>query len=377
MAGNFFTFGGVRAVSGSITIPWTGCWAADVEFADTTTLPTGAAALVLGNLSLVGTVYRSAAYAGRITARIVGGAGGWRKSVAPHSYSLESGVTIGMVLGDVAALVGETVNVPTNSVLGVYYVREATVAEQVLRQLAGADWYVDPVGVTQIQARAPATVTSNFLVNTYDPARGQFEISTEDYASWLPGAQFSNANVPTVQTASMVRIESSNSGKLRHTVLATGPDDQTDRMLQPIRDVIRHELPALGYLGVFGYVVSETSGTTITATPASGALPLPALIRIPMKSGSAGMQGKPPNGSTIAVAFLDGNPTQPVVIGGMPFPGQGRRVVCYGDDVQFAGAPSPMTAATPYVVSPGPLVSVELAAIPVAAAAGRVTPELP
>lgn len=335
--GAFLSFGGVRASVGSLVMPYTGAWAADLEFPDTTTLPT-TGELVVGNLSLTGTVYRSAAFAGSRMTRIVGGHGGWRESVPAHAYSLPSGVLLSLVLRDTARVVGEVVHVPTGAdhILGNYYIREAAPAQRVLAQLVGSGWYIDTDGTTVIASRPTDNIGSYFLVNAYQGALGQFTISTEDYAAWLPGATFTNELVPDVQTVGMVRLETSNDGLLRHTVLATGPDGITDRMLQPIRDVIRNELPRLTYLGCYQYTVIGSAGDTVSCAPLNPAIGLPSIVRIPVRSGVAGMRSIPRTGTRLAVGFLDSDPTLPFVVGGMDLPGSSAPVVCYGDVVALS-----------------------------------------
>ena len=71
---------GMRVVSGTLTMPLYGTWSADLALA--TAAPIAEHATVkLGNLLLSGTVIRQMSSAGSRTARIVGGAGGWRKTL--------------------------------------------------------------------------------------------------------------------------------------------------------------------------------------------------------------------------------------------------------------------------------------------------------
>ncbi len=193
--GQFATLGGVRIVSGSIMIPIYGMWAGDVALASDATV-TPDAALVLGNLEMAGHIYRQAPFVGARACRVTAGFGGWRKTVPAKQYSLASGVKLGMVLSDAALEVGEKVNVLNDVIVGTGYAREKAPASRVLRQLAGANWYVDRDGVTQIDAWPTRNVTSPFSVEDQDGGRGWVTIATEDYAGWLPGCTFT---APTLE----------------------------------------------------------------------------------------------------------------------------------------------------------------------------------
>lgn len=358
----FLEFGGQRVHVGAITIPFTGLWVADLTFADVNEIAT-TDVLSVGDLSLRGTVFRQAVFAGQRTARVVGGFGGWLKSLPARAYALPGGVRVKMVLGDAAAEAGEQLSVATDSVIGDYFIREAAEGQRVLRQLAGLGWFVDTAGVTQVRARPAATILGDYLVQSYDGARGEFVISTESYAEWQPGNTFENALVTSPQTVGMVRIESDNDGTLRHTILTVGPEGDADRMLGPIRALIRSEVPALTFLGTYSYIVVESTDTVATCRPENPGT-LPAVVKVPLRNGVAGMQATPASGARIALVFLDGDPSRPRMMGGLEPAGTARAVVCYGDTVN-AGAGE-------VVISPGTVQTIELAGLPVTVKAQRL-----
>jgi len=360
----FLSFGGFRAHSGSLTLPFTGAWVADLRFADTTDLA-ATATLTCGDLALVGTIYRQAVFAGQRVARIVGGYGGWRKDVGARAYRLPGGISTALIARDLAAEVGETVAGASNQAIGDYFLREAAPAQRILRQLVGLAWYVDNAGVTQLSARPTVDITGEFLVNSFDPARGEFVISTESYAEFVPGATFSNALVPDTQAINMVHIESDNEGKLRHTVLVSGPSDEPDRMMAALREIIRGEVSRLTFLGTYGYVVESSDGSTVTARAINASLSLPPVVAIPLRNGVAGLNCKPQSGSTIAVGFLDGLPTQPFIVGGMDVAGEARAVICYGDTVNVPSSGN-------VVLTPGPVTQGELDTVGVLVKAQRL-----
>lgn len=218
----FATANGARIVTLSLSLPLYGTWEADVTLADPAPL-TAPVALTLGNLSLVGAVYRQGPFGGVQYARLVGGGGGWRSTLPAQAYGNPGGVLLSTVLRDAAAAVGEQVNVPStvDAVIGQFFTREKAPASRVLGQLGGPLWWVDAAGVTQITARPAATITTPFTVEAFDPGCGELTIATEDYASWLPNATFSAPVLAGPQLVSYVRHAAGNDGRLRTHVLVS------------------------------------------------------------------------------------------------------------------------------------------------------------
>src|SRR5262249_44254035 len=146
---------GIQVVGGSLLIPLVGAWTADLYLATDQTL-SGPVPVTIGNLSLLGTVYRSEPYGGQTRARLVGGYGGWRQQVSAQGYGSGSGVKLSHVLQDVAAACGERVNVANDTSVGSAWTRAGlgSVASDVLWALVGAGiipaWRVDQSGVTQV-----------------------------------------------------------------------------------------------------------------------------------------------------------------------------------------------------------------------------------
>lgn len=188
---DYSTLSGERVVSGSLMIPRYGAWVADVALAIQTTLRSPVT-LTVGSLSLVGAVVRAGAYAGSRAYRLVGGYGGWRRNIGARAYASAVGVSSAMVLGDIAAEVGEVVAVNAPEYLGASYVRTAGPASTTLRQIA-ATWWVDAQGVTQVDGvRSQALITSAFLPTHRDGAAGLVQIATEAESDWMPGRTFTS-----------------------------------------------------------------------------------------------------------------------------------------------------------------------------------------
>lgn len=216
----FATFAGARIVSGSVLVPLYGMWSGDVSLASSDAVsPTGP--LVLGDLTLQGAIVRQAPFGGRRACRLVAGAGGWRSTIPKRQYAFAGGVKLSTILGDAATECGEKLGSLTDTIVGTGYVRPEREASFVLRALAGPFWYVDPNGLTQIQAWPTKTVTAPFTVIEDDGGRGAIEIATEAYASFLPGAVFSAPTLTGPQTAAATRFTFLEDGTFRVEVLTS------------------------------------------------------------------------------------------------------------------------------------------------------------
>jgi len=306
----YASLSGVRVVSGVVTLPYYGLASGDLVLATEDEVP-ASCTLRVGNLALAGTVYRQAAFAGSRSVRFVAGAGGWRRVVSPRAYRDPGGVALSMVLRDLAAEVGESIAITADRTIGTAFVREAAPAARILRQLVGREWWIDAAGVTRFGARASAEVRSDYQVEVRDGAGGRFVISTEDLASWAPGAAFFNPIVAGAQTIASVSIVMASSGKLRLDVLAGGPD----RLERGENEIIRGELPWLTFQGLWEYSVESATETTFSGRPTSD-VPLPDLVDVELRPSISGMKVRPAPGTRVLVAFVNADPTRPVVVGG-------------------------------------------------------------
>ncbi len=365
----FISYGGARVHTGSLTIASSGAWVADVSFAGDLSLPT-TAALEVGNLALLGSIYRARAFSGQVRARLVGGYGGWHKQLGARAYSLPGGVKLSMVLGDAAHDAGEKIVVANDYVIGDYFVRQAGEGTRTLRGLLGEQWYVDTDGTTRTGQRTGSAVSSDFLVNAFDTATGTATVSTERYTEWMPGNTFQNAVVPEPQTIATVRIDADNTGKLRHTVLVKGAETDHERLTGALRQLIREEIAAAGLFGLYSYSVLDATADSVTCTPLDATAGLPAVVSVPLRNGVAGLSAKPAPGADVVLAFVDGNPARPRVMGGHSPPSIARTVICYGDTVNVPGVGD-------VALTPGTTEAVELAALELAGSvvrAQRLTP---
>ncbi len=298
------TLNGSRVISGTITFPYYGPWVADLILASSEDIGTSVT-LVAGDLSLKGTVVRQATFANSRSARIVGGAAGWRKSLPSKGYSHEAGVKLSSVLGDAALALD------ADRVVGTLYAREEAKAERVLNLELGGKWWIDSGGATQTKARDSSAVVTPFTVIAWSGGKGQFEIATESIASWQPGKSFSSHVVPSPQVISSVTIEGTNEGKLRLHVLSTNGD--LERLRVDIRSLIRAEIASLSYSGVWEYTIESGDNKTVDVTPTDKRMP--PITKCPMMPGLMGEVVTPTPGSKCRIVFVNSDPTRPECVG--------------------------------------------------------------
>ena len=209
---------GLRSTSSSIAIPFYGTWVADVELAPDAVL-SGSVTFQIGNLTLRGTVLRAAPFAGSSSTRLVGGAGGWGKTIKLDPYRLASGGPPPPGLPDAARACGETVKLAVDRNLGEFYVPERGPGSRILRQLGGELWWMDPAGVTQVGPRPTTKIKSPATIAAYGGGKGWLSVATEDLAAWMPGATFAGNTVAQAITVGAVRIDAGEDGNLRLEVL--------------------------------------------------------------------------------------------------------------------------------------------------------------
>lgn len=318
MSGYFASVNGLQVVGGSLLIPLIGMWTADLRLA-TSQMVTGQATVVIGNLSLLGTVYRADDYGGQVRVRMVGGYGGWRVSIPPQGYGNASGVQLSTVLQDAASACGEQVNVSSNPNVGNAYVRTqfpTSVAGDVLWQMLSQGfipaWYVGPSGVTQITAWPSVAVSTPFTVTDQKTDEGLVTIATEDYASWLPGCTFTSPLLTSGETFTSAGVHYvwGTDGTFRFEVF-TGTTG--DRVLGPFQQMVEREVAPLRFFGRYEYSISNPSTSTIDGSPTDPSLGLPDVQQVPLTGDSISTY-TPPSGGTAHIMFVNGQPTKPVCV---------------------------------------------------------------
>lgn len=88
-----------------------------------------------------------------------------------------------------------------------------------------------------------------------------------------------------------------------------------DRLLQSIRSIVRAELPTLTFSGIYEYSIQSSNGNTVNCDPIDTTIPLPSLPNVELRPSILGESvSSPPRASRCLVAFVNSDPTRPVIL---------------------------------------------------------------
>ena len=307
------TLNGVPVTTCRVQIPAYGLWWAEVECASPDAI-TGRVSLAIDDVAFVGTIMSGGAYNTRTRYRIVGGAGGWGRTVGPRSYANDIGVKAALILRDVATECGEVLGVvpPTDSA-GPAFVRPSGPASRVLERLYARGWYVDAAGVTQIGRRpaVPFTGEASRMVN--DAAQARYEIAPGEgtLSSLVPGIVVDGVEAVDVEH------EIDADGALRTTVWGRGIAD-TSRMSEALRRIVDAYTAGSRFFALWEYRIVQTSGDYVDLQNVRASSGMPDLLHVPTWPRLTYADNTPPIlpalGSTVVVAFLNGDPSRPQIM---------------------------------------------------------------
>lgn len=303
------TLNGQRATSVKLWLPAWGRWFAEVSI-DGESAIAGAASLVIAGSTFSGTVLSGGPFKGRAMYRIVGGRGGWGRTVKARGYANDAGVKLSTVLRDVATDAGEQLdlaNVSADTRLGPSYARPEGAARRVLELEAPRGWYVDEAGVTRIGRRPSVPFTGKATVETVDRARALVRLAVDAIAGLVPGAVVEGLEAVDV-------IHEVSSGGVRSTVWGKRGAAGSSRRLAALVALVEQADPDRAFRGVWEYRVVSLAGDRVDLEPLRASSGMPSLDRIPMRPGLAGSRSDLMLGSHVLVAFVDADPGRPSVI---------------------------------------------------------------
>lgn len=298
------TLNGVTVTRAQVQVPAWGVWWADVEV-DSPEPLTGSVTLAIADVEMVGTVQSGGALHGRGRYRISGGKGSWGKSIPRLAYHNDAGVKASTVLNDAARACGEELSGATNDRLGPHYVRREGAASLALNDIAPRNWYVDLDGITYIGQRVSTAYTGEATRVNPDPASSIIELATESLSGLVPGA--------VVDGVTAVDVEVTLDEK-RLTARVYGDVTQSSRRVSALAQLVQQLFPDIRYRGVSEFRVVSQDGDRLNLQPVRASLGLPDLSRVAMRPGVAGSRNNVTDGTLVLVAFVNANPSRPVVV---------------------------------------------------------------
>jgi hypothetical protein len=269
----------------------------------------GAAVLELAGLRLSGTLVGGPSK-GSSRYRIVGGRGGWGKTIKRGSYTNDAGVKLATVLLDAARAAGEELDAATipARTIGPGGARPEDPASRVLELHVPQNWYVGEDGITRVGRRPAVTYTGAGTRGELDVARGMLELAADELGQLVPGVVIDGLEAYDVE-------HELDSARLRSTIWGRGTSS-TSRRLAAHRKLLLQLLPDLRYRGVTEYrVVTQEASDRINLQAVRVSLGMPDLRRVHVRAGIAGARADLALGSRVLVTFVDGAPGRPVIVG--------------------------------------------------------------
>ncbi len=299
------TVNGATATRMHTHTPARGLWYVDAEVPGTELAEGAAAAIVLGDLQLSGTVVSGGTWQGQSRYRFVAGAGGWGRDVPEKDYVNDAGVTPLTVIREAAHDAGEAFDLSTcpAAVLGRRWLREAAPAARVL-ELVSPAWYVGEDGVGRCGARPRTELGSAVTTTRVDRDSGVVE---------LHGAASLAALVPGVVVEDLEALD------VVHELEPTGIRSILYCRRQgrnAWRALIEAALPDYRFRGgPYEYRVVSRTGARLNLQTMRTSLGLPNLRRVRVRPGLPGMASTPKLGAAVLVSFVNADPSGAVVTG--------------------------------------------------------------
>ncbi len=313
----YCTANGHRVLRAALTMPRVGRWHADLVV-DTKEPIVGDIGLLFddGKMKFSGTVFRGEVFGDTFQCRVVAGKGGLAKPVAGKFYR---GVPLRLPLGDLVAEVGEalslSVDVAVLDGLLSKWARTAGPASHALTALveqADASWRFMPNGALWVGKEKWTELDFPHQLLRDDPRDGRFEIAS-DLPYLRPGQVFRGKRISAV-------VHTVDADKARTEAWiekADGGDDLLDRLKGSLVSIIRGVMREVAYHKPYpARVIQQDADGTLHLRPDSAVLP--GLTGVPIRYGVPGVTARVPPGTRCIVAFENGDPQTPVVMGFEP-----------------------------------------------------------
>jgi len=295
-------------------MPWQGVWHAEIDMGlELPVAPVGPAIIVIGlTAPMRGIVDDKASgrFLDRAKIRVLGGMGGWEKNVLAFHYKNPIGILSNVVLAQTAAEVGEQCVQVVPKLLGTDYARLAGPASRVL---AGLDWYVNELGITIVGPRIPFPAPDLEILE-WDPREQRAEIASETLVT--PGMIITSPLRGL--TAAIVRdVEhtfDANGG--RATAWCSSVTGSASGRITSVLGSLVRELAGVQNLKSRRYIVvgqTPPPDGKYLLQPVEFLGEAPPIIAAEYWPGMSGLSAKPVPGTEVAVVFLEGDNSRPVV----------------------------------------------------------------
>jgi hypothetical protein len=298
------TANGFAIHEAEIDVPFRRIWLASLTFTDDQCPVEGEPVeLVVGPWSALGTCIESGVHGGVATARVVAGAGGWRRAPTGLAFQNDANLSRADIAQALASSVGEEVEADSDTI-GAHWSFDPTIsAGSNLDELG--NWYVRDDGVTVIGTRADGA-EFKAIVEHFDGKHGQADLLIEesDAASVLPGALISSDSL-------------TDSIRVRHTRFLLSPNQLVaevyTREQDPFRGA-RAEVQKRRFLGTYHYRIIEQIEDRLQLQAVDSIRGLPDQLLVDKAHGLPGVTTECAPSGEVLIVFADGNRALPFVL---------------------------------------------------------------
>lgn len=301
-------------LSATLRMPWIGVWTMDIDLdlGVSGLAPEGKVTVTINDTEiLVGTVDPVAGGAlgkdkGHL--RILGGGGGWSKTVRRQHWGMPTGVPFSLVLTATAASIGEVATeVPPTPPASTSYARYEGPAARILQD---KDWRVEPLGMTIVGVRLPVVfnpITQAIL--GWNPLTQTAEIDSQ--AIVLPGTVLVDDRIGGTTTIRSTEQTWDSFGGRATCVCSEEAPSHSNPIVGALKDLIagqvqREYVESHEYRIVLQDIV--TGKLTVQSVKQSG----PDMIPLPVY-GTPGITATHVPGTKALVTCLEGDPNKPIV----------------------------------------------------------------
>lgn len=344
----YATVAGLPMHSGTMRLPFSGEWRLEAELTSTSADDlAGTVEVSVGGQVFVGTVDAERVgvdAGGAVSVVVLGGAGQLDQDIPRQGYT---NTTVGAVLKGIAAAAGETLSASVGQdVLATpltRWTRTRGPARDALRQLAehfGWSWRILQDGTLWLGAELwPESGLTDYVLELEEPKAARDELAVETLFP-RPGESFRGRNVQSVRF------------DLDDTLRAVVEYQSASRLETKLRKAIeRHAKPDFQRPWDAKVIKQNDDGTLELRLFDER---IPHLSRVPYLAGAPGLTLKMNAGAYVAVEFLNGDPTRPVVtkydrsgLGSIDVDGGTRGVARVDDEVDCGSLTFITTASKP------------------------------
>jgi hypothetical protein len=259
--------------------------------------------LVMGSRSMVGTVLNSGPHGGVMTARVVGGAGGWRQAPTGLSFQNDANLTKLDIAKALASSVGESIESDLTT-LGTNWCFDPLASAGANLDMLG-EWYMRDDGVTVLGTRPDL---EEFVTTAKDfegmEGRATCLIEEHDAGRFEPGALISAASLE-------------NSIRVKHTRYLYSPKEfvvEVSSVSQKPNRLGEHAANKARFFGTYLYRIIEQIDDRLQLQAVDGVRGIPDQVLVTKAHGIPGVESTCSPSGEVLVVFANGNPDKPRVL---------------------------------------------------------------